>query len=405
MATLFHVPPSLQRRLAAELAPGEQVLWAQMPGVWPHVLVRLPLTLMGFLIALWFGPWFFFFSAHALGFVAEGQTGGTPRGISIAAALFMLPFAALAIGMILAPLIAALTALVSVKVVTDKRYLAVTGGLFPKVETLPGESISSASHIQLGPLDVLVIAWQAGGKPGHDLLRRRDLGLPDSAGAVAAITNLCARMADAAARSEPVHGAASLQVDLTCLPPSLRARVMAALEPGETLLYVGMPTPLRTMRPLLPAAVFAVLWTAFSAIFSIVGAMTVWQAMTEADAKTPLALGLFFFGIGTLFSLIGLAMFSMPFRQLWRAAVTAHAVSDRRLISVTGRPFAGVEIVAASEVRRIERRDHADGRGTLVLGLNAETDSDGDRVERSAIWHGLLNPRAAEAAIAALVRR
>lgn len=189
------------------------------------------------------------------------------------------------------------------------------------------------------------------------------------------------------------------------VPASLQRRITAELEPGETLLYVGMPTPFRTMRPSLPLAIFAVIWTGFSAIFSILGALSVWQEMTEATVKAPLGVGLAFFAIGTLFSLIGLAMFAMMFRQLWRAAVTAHAVSDRRMLSISGIPFSGIEIIAASQVRSIERRDHADGRGTLVLGLDAEPGPDGDSTERSAIWHGLPNPRAAEAAIAALIRR
>jgi hypothetical protein len=416
MVTLAHLPASLQRRLTAELADGEHLLWAQMPRAWPNGLLCLPLTAFGLIMAYWFGPWFLFFSAHALGLVPEAQSMGTPRGIAVAGAIFMLPFAFMAVGMILAPLTAALKTLVSVHAVTNRRVLTLTGGPFPKVDAIPARSIASASHMSLGPLDALVVAWKTGGTSGNDLLQRRYLGLPDNAGAVAAIKTLkdMSEKHDIAektkAESIPMSDLLKADfpnqhADLASLPESLRARVIAALEPGEQLLYAGIPTPFRTIRPLLPLVAFAVIWTGFSVIFSVVGAITVWTAMAGTETNVPWGIGIVFFLIGTLFSLIGLALFGMPFRQLWRSAVTAHVVTDKRLMSISGRPFTGIDIIAASDVRRIERRDHHDGRGTLVLGLGSEIDADGDRVERSAIWHGLLNPRAAEAALATLTRR
>lgn len=151
------LPPSLQRHLASELMPGERVLWAGTPRPWPALLIRLPLALLGLWLAMMAAPWVSFFVAHALGLVEPGRDGGTPRLVSVVASLFLLPFAAGLAGLILSPLLAALSALVTVRAVTDRRVLGLRGGLFPKAESLPATRVTGASQVRVGPFTWLRI--------------------------------------------------------------------------------------------------------------------------------------------------------------------------------------------------------------------------------------------------------
>lgn len=396
------LPPSLQRHLASELMPGERVLWAGTPRPWPALLIRLPLALLGLWLAMMAAPWVSFFVAHALGLVEPGRDGGTPRLVSVVASLFLLPFAAGLAGLILSPLLAALSALVTVRAVTDRRVLGLRGGLFPKAESLPATRVTGASQVRVGPFTWLRIEIEGGGR---ERLSRVYLGLPAAEAAVQAV-DVMRQQASSSSAARDVAVAAGEAVageNRTALPPSLARRLHAALDPGERVTAAAMPGLARTLRPMLPLAAFGLVWTMAALAFCIIGAVSLWRTLGGEPVGVPVGVALFAFALGALFCLVGLALVSTPFMALWQGAVTVHAVTDRRLLTVRGRPFAGVEALAPDQVKRVERRDHGDGRGTLVLGLGIRIDSDGDRGEATTIWHGLREPRAIEAAIARLI--
>lgn len=240
---------------------------------------------------------------------------------------------------------------------------------------------------------------------GRERLSRVYLGLPAAEAAVQAV-DVMRQQASSSSAARDVAVAAGEAVageNRTALPPSLARRLHAALDPGERVTAAAMPGLARTLRPMLPLAAFGLVWTMAALAFCIIGAVSLWRTLGGEPVGVPVGVALFAFALGALFCLVGLALVSTPFMALWQGAVTVHAVTDRRLLTVRGRPFAGVEALAPDQVKRVERRDHGDGRGTLVLGLGIRIDSDGDRGEATTIWHGLREPRAIEAAIARLI--
>lgn len=168
------------------------------------------------------------------------------------------------------------------------------------------------------------------------------------------------------------------------LPPAVRARLEADLEPGETVLWVAQPGSLRRVLPTIPAALFAIPWTAF-AVFWITGAAT-----ATSKAGGPVALFPLF---GLPFVLVGLGMFASPLIAWGAAGRACAAVTDRRVLSWEPHGLTGTTLRAwaPGELAGLTRVERADGSGDLVVA--EETGRKGRTIQR-----GLLGiPRVREA--------
>jgi hypothetical protein len=193
---------------------------------------------------------------------------------------------------------------------------------------------------------------------------------------------------------------------LDALPLSLRRRVEAELQPGERILWAGMPSPVRALLPSLFLFVFGVGWSSltFTWEYIAVRSMLIGRPAGE-EANMPSGMGVMFALFGIPFVLVGVALLSAPFFVALQAMMTTHVVTDRRLLTVTGGPWKQVETRDPGALTFLNRRDHRNGRGTLRLGFGTTRDSDGDARSVETAWAGIPDVRQAEEAVRELARK
>lgn len=155
------------------------------------------------------------------------------------------------------------------------------------------------------------------------------------------------------------------------LPQHLQQRLQAELRPGEMLTWAGQPNPDRFMKSGFKLWFFFIPWTAF-AIFWIGGASGF--RMPQFDSGWS-----FFPLFGLPFLLIGLGGLSSPFWLRRKARWIIYAITSERAISIEGAKSITVQSYLASDLVDIERTEHQDGSGDLILRRESRKDSDGDR--------------------------
>jgi hypothetical protein len=141
---------------------------------------------------------------------------------------------------------------------------------------------------------------------------------------------------------------------------SLRQELSAALEPGEKVLWKGFPRQGVMLRAqdifLIP---FSLMWCGF-AVF--------WEFSTITWARAPI----FFQLWGVPFVLVGLYLvFGRFFVDAWTRARTGYAVTDKRVLVLSGlwrRNTRSLELLGLSEINIAETKD---GRGTITFGPTA----------------------------------
>lgn len=165
--------------------------------------------------------------------------------------------------------------------------------------------------------------------------------------------------------------------------PEHIAAVVKRETAGELIRWSGQPDAGYAAKWSMLVWIFAVPWTAFSAMMALqisglgklfAGAASPWGAFTSV-------VGLLFM---VPFLLIGFGMLLAPLWVLRKARATAWVVTDKRLltIEVHGR-HTKVKSVLPERIVSIERTERADGSGSLKLLLGSRRDSDGDMVSET----------------------
>ncbi|MHB2168395.1 hypothetical protein [Alsobacter sp. R-9] len=194
-----------------------------------------------------------------------------------------------------------------------------------------------------------------------------------------------------------------MSADLDRLPPSLRRRVAAELQPGETVRWAGSPGIVRAVLPTLFLFGFGLAWSSLTFTWEAIAVASLFASAGDRQAVPPgLSVVLAIFGLP--FVAIGVALLASPAYAGLRAMLTAHAVTDRRLLTVVGGPWPSTESRAPASLTYLHRSEGASGRGTLRLGFGTETDSDGSTTRIEARWPGVPAVRDAEAAVRDLAR-
>ena len=142
---------------------------------------------------------------------------------------------------------------------------------------------------------------------------------------------------------------------------------------------------------------FFVPWTAF-ALFWIAGASGF--RMPRFDGGWSL-----FPLFGLPFLLIGIGGLSAPLWLRRKARSMVYAITNRRAISIEGTKSITVKSYPAAEIANIERTEHEDGSGDLVLWTQRYRDSDGDRQTKQHGFFAIDNVRSVESLVETLVRK
>jgi hypothetical protein len=151
----------------------------------------------------------------------------------------------------------------------------------------------------------------------------------------------------------------------------LRLALERELHAGETVEWHGWQLGRIDPKHFL-IYVFAVPWTAFSLMWTVLAA----GAMSVSDIGL---VGIAFPLFGLPFIAIGGWMLARPFVPLWERGRVLYVITDRRVIKLAlGRELV-VKTVPADRLGLAERRERPDGTGSLSLAVRIGRDSDGDK--------------------------
>ncbi len=143
------------------------------------------------------------------------------------------------------------------------------------------------------------------------------------------------------------------------------------LDPGERLLWSGMPGAGRMAMSALPAALFGLPFTGFAAF---------WIAMAFAGtSRMPRTAGpwALFPLFGVPFLLVGLGILTAPLWAVLAAGRTVYAVTDRRVLIITGWPMVAVQSFLPADIHDLMRVEGADGRGSLMFASRSWAGNNG----------------------------
>lgn len=184
--------------------------------------------------------------------------------------------------------------------------------------------------------------------------------------------------------------------NISDLPQHLQQRLRAELKPGESITWAGQPNPNRFMKSRFPFWFIFIPWIPFS-LFWIARAFNF--QMPNFDSGWSL-----FPIYELLFLLFGLAGLHSSLWLRRKARSTIYAVTNHCVISIEGAKSITVKSYMASDLVDIERTEHPDGRGDLVLQSERYRDSDGELQTRDHGFFAIDNVRRVESIIENLVR-
>lgn len=168
------------------------------------------------------------------------------------------------------------------------------------------------------------------------------------------------------------------------LPFALRTAVERETR-GEAIRWIGRPRPRAVFARTTAAWLIGVPWSALT--FGIFGSMVAVLVVGKPPTRVVPAWEYLLFLAMTLFTgafaLVGLALLLSPFLAWWKARHTAHVITDQRLLTVSAGRTVGVTSHGPGEILSLDKRQRADGSGSLKVVTGFTTDSDGDRLTLS----------------------
>lgn len=194
--------------------------------------------------------------------------------------------------------------------------------------------------------------------------------------------------------SESPPPAVDVTVAAAGLPPELRRCLEAELCPDERIVWLGRPRPLACARRQLWVGVFGLGWTAFSALFVVAP----WLGLTEPEPGKPdispqTTRAVFVIG-GSLFVCIGLWLTGFPWRAARDSKRTLYVLSDRRALVFKAKGKKRyVRSFGGGQLHHMDREQHRDGSGDIIFSRFSEgnyPDQEPPENDLSAITFGFL---------------
>jgi len=152
---------------------------------------------------------------------------------------------------------------------------------------------------------------------------------------------------------------------------------------GEVVRWSGRPSALRTFGLYIGAALVGIPWVAIVVFFFVADFLENWLPVFRTEPVTWKRIGAFCLYAGFMLALgaVGWVMARIPFATAWDASRRIHAVTDRRLITITGGRAPRVRTVWPWQIQEIERKERRDGSGDLWVILGYDKDGDWTDVE------------------------
>lgn len=163
------------------------------------------------------------------------------------------------------------------------------------------------------------------------------------------------------------------------------------LDPGEGLLWSGVPSPGRMALSALPATAVGIPFTGFAA-FWIYTAFT----MTSKSTSSPGGPWNLFPLFGLPFLLIGLGMLTAPFWAYLGAGRTLYAVTNRRALIIANLFSTSVKSFTHSDIHELQRVERADGSGDLYFASRDVVTRRGGIVHQRIGFLGVSDVRSVE---------
>ena len=153
-------------------------------------------------------------------------------------------------------------------------------------------------------------------------------------------------------------------------PGDAQLRAQSELQSGESLVWTGTADPSRAFLTSLPAMIFGIPFAGF-ALFWISQAYHATSAMSRSS-NNAFAKGFSVFPIfGVPFLLIGAFVILTPLWNYLKAGSTIYAVTNQRVIVITGGNSRSVKSYTPADIASVEHRERPDGSGDIVIQTNS----------------------------------
>lgn len=175
------------------------------------------------------------------------------------------------------------------------------------------------------------------------------------------------------------------------LPPALTSRLSDALQPGETVVWIGRPE-----RWTYAKQGFAVCLKVWGFWLLFVLGSSAWRSSSQAE---------FVASLNDLAVLVGLLGLAWPLWMWRKAGSLAYAITDRRTLEVDGDPWGRISTYAPDDLALgVERIDRGNGFGDLIMGHVDEFETFDDKGRSLCRFIAIRDVHRVEALVRALVK-
>ena len=149
-------------------------------------------------------------------------------------------------------------------------------------------------------------------------------------------------------------------------PGDAQLRAQSELQSGESLYWTGTADPARAAISALPATIFGIPFAGF-ALFWISQAYHATSALSQSshNAFTDGFRVFPLFGLPFLF--VGLGVILTPLWAFLKAGSTVYAVTNQRVMVITGGASRSVKSYTPADIVSVEHRERPDGSGDIAI--------------------------------------
>jgi hypothetical protein len=173
-------------------------------------------------------------------------------------------------------------------------------------------------------------------------------------------------------------------------PNDAQLRAQSELQSGESLYWTGTADPRRAAIATLPATLFGVPFALF-AFFWITQAYHATNAMSKSSSNAFTNGFRVFPLFGLPFLLIGLLIILAPLGAFLKGASTVYAVTNQRVMIVTGGSTRSVKSITPADIVSIDHRERPDGSGDIVIQTTGITRTNNSTSQIKVALFGIPN--------------